>query len=73
MLAHGANVAVVFGTPKGHALPETWHGYRVVDGDVSDLRFLDPPGTVVGLRAKGSAKKNQSTFVVRGMTPAQEG
>ena len=47
-----------------HNLPDTWHGYRVVDGDHDDLRFLDPRGVVVGLKAKGRAKKDTSGFVV---------
>lgn len=62
-LAHGVNVAVVFDTRKGHPLPSTWHGYPVLDGDVSDLRFTDPPYHVVGLRAKGPAKHDTSGFV----------
>lgn len=50
-----ANAAVVFArTPEG--LPETWHGFPVIDGDAGDDRTLDPPGTVVGLLAKGSAR-----------------
>ena len=61
-LAHGANVAVVFDTKKGQPLPGTWHGYKVHDGDVSDLRFLDKFG-VIGVRAKGKAKKDCSGFV----------
>jgi hypothetical protein len=55
-LEHGINVAVVF----AGSLPETWHGYRVVDGDRSDLRFLDPRGMVVGLKAKGTARTMSS-------------
>jgi len=62
-LSRGRNVAVVFDTPKGMALPLTWHGFRVIDGDESDLRFLDPAGVVVGLRAKGDAKRDDSGFV----------
>jgi hypothetical protein len=62
-LAHSCNVAVVFNTKKGQPLAATWHGYRVIDGDVSDLRFLDEFGVVVGLRAKGKAKKDCSGFV----------
>jgi len=62
-LRHQVNVAVVFDTRKGESLPETWHGYRVIDGDVSDLRFTDPMGVVVGLRAKGRAKRDTSGFV----------
>ena len=64
-LAHGVNVAVVFGIKKGHALPETWNGYEVVNGDESDLRFTDKRGVVVGLYAKGAAKNDCSGFVVR--------
>jgi hypothetical protein len=35
----------------------------VFNGDESDLRFLDPRGVVVGLYAKGKAKKDTSGFV----------
>lgn len=60
-LYHGKNVAVVF-----DALPETFHGFPVIDGDKHDLRHLDPKSVVVGLLPKGSkAKKDQSGFVVR--------
>jgi hypothetical protein len=65
-LAHGVNVAVVFGLKKGSEFPETWNGYPVVSGDETDLRFTDPKGgVVVGLYAKGQAKKDCSGFVVR--------
>ena len=30
----------------------------MIDGDLSDLRFKDPKGVIVGLRAKGRAKKD---------------
>ena len=53
------NVAVVF-----HKLPETYLGRPVINGDETDLRFLDPKGVVVGLKAKGKAKKDTSGFVV---------
>ena len=57
VLKHSVNVAVVFDTKRGEPLPKTWNGYRVIDGDLSDLRFLDPKGVIVGLRAKGKARK----------------
>jgi hypothetical protein len=57
----GHNVAVVF---RDVILPTTWRGHRVIDGDVNDLRFLDPKGVIVGLRAKGDAKKDTSGFVI---------
>ena len=63
-LRHGVNVAVVFTTRRGEALPETWNRFPVKDGDSHDCRFLDPTGVVVGLRAKGMAKGSQSPFVV---------
>lgn len=64
-LSHGVNVAVVFNTRKGQPLPESWNGYRVIDGDAHDLRFLDDKGVVVGLRAKGAAIKQDSAFIVK--------
>jgi len=59
-----SNVAIVFRIKKGKALPEKWWGYPVIDGDKHDLRFTDPKGVVVGLRAKGRAMKDKSGFVV---------
>jgi hypothetical protein len=64
LASEGANVAVVFSTKKANGLPNSWGGREVVDGDVSDLRFLDARGRIVGLRAKGQAKKDMSGFVV---------
>lgn len=62
----GVNVAVVFDTKKGEDLPETWNGAPVYDGDDTDVRFLDPKGGyVIGLRAKGKARKDQTGFVVK--------
>jgi hypothetical protein len=61
VLAAGGNVAVVFAGP----LPETYLGYPVIDGDHDDLRFKDPRGVVVGLKAKGRGKRDRSGFVVR--------
>lgn len=61
LLAEGRNVAVVF---QSKDLPTSWHGYDVINGDETDLRFLDRKGVVVGLYAKGTAKGNVSGFVV---------
>lgn len=74
MLSRGVNVAVVLRTPEiarraGTAyarlapLPETFRGLRVIDGDDSDVRFRDPSGVYVGLRAKGRAVRDASGFV----------
>jgi hypothetical protein len=59
-LSKGYNVAIVFGS-----LPSEYKGVRVVDGDESDLRFLDDKGVIVGLKAKGKARKSDNGFVVR--------
>ena len=64
-MRHGVNVAVVFSTPRGRPLPSYFGRYLVIDGDKHDLRFLDPRGVVVGLRAKGRARRDTSGFVVR--------
>ena len=63
VLAMGGNVAVVF----RNQLPKTWKGYEVVNGDETDLRFLDKRGVVVGLIEKGMAKKDETGFVQEGI------
>ena len=60
VLDTGVNMAVVF----RDKLPATFRGLRVIDGDKDDLRFLDPKGVVVGLIAKGKAKRDTSGFVI---------
>lgn len=63
----GISVAVVLSgagdSVRPLPLPAEWNGRRLVDADVSDLRFLDPSGVYVGLRAKGRAKGETSGFV----------
>ena len=54
------NVAVVF----KDRLPTTFMGRRVIDGDVNDFRFDDETNVIVGLKAKGRAKKVKTNFVV---------
>lgn len=53
------NVAVVF-----DEIPDKYMGITVVDGTDSDLRFLDPSFVIVGLKANGKAKKDQTGFTV---------
>lgn len=67
----GYNIAMVFALKKTEAMPEyqmvSNNGRSVVmpvfNGDESDLRFLDPDNHIVGLYAKGKAKKDTSGFV----------
>ena len=61
VIQNGMSVAVVFRKPINL---KTWRGYKVVDGDKDDLRFLDPKQSIVALYAKGRAKKDKSGFVV---------
>ena len=56
----GGNIATVF----RNELPKNWLGKKVVDGDDTDLRFLDGKNIIVGLVEKGLAKKDESGFVV---------
>ena len=60
VLKNGGNVAVVFRKD----LPKTFNGYKVINGDEHDLRYLDKKNVVVGLKAKGKAKKDTSGFVM---------
>ncbi len=61
----GCNVTVVFSDD----LPKSHWGKEVINGDDTDLRFLDPPGVIVGLKAKGRGKKDTSGFVVSSRVP----
>lgn len=60
ILKDGGNVAVVF----KNELPKYWNGFEVINGDDTDLRYFDPSNVVIGLKAKGKAKKDLSGFVV---------
>jgi hypothetical protein len=55
----GVNVAAVFKT-----LPQQWMGRQVISGDETDVRFVDGTGIIVGLTAKGQAKKDKTGFVI---------
>ena len=45
-------------------VPSTFYERPVFNGDTTDLRFLDPKGSVVALLAKGNAKYDTSGFIV---------
>ncbi len=63
-LNQGYNVAVVMQVGRQEAKPAMWGGYPVVNGDETDLRFLDPQGGyIVGLFPKGKARKDTLGFV----------
>lgn len=66
-LRNGFNVAAVFRNiaTRDRYMAEGFMGATVIDGDETDLRFLDPKGgVIVGLYAKGDAKRDRSGFVI---------
>jgi len=65
MLTKGINVSVLFDHKQ--PLPKVYQGFKVVDGDKSDIVMLKQKGVILGLRAKGKAKKDQTGFVVRNL------
>lgn len=61
-LENGVNVAAVF----YGKLPEYYKGFKVVDGDKTDIVMLDYNGVILGLLAKGKTAKNDKTgFVIQ--------
>ena len=64
---HGASLVMVYRTLADIANARTWYDecrVNFVDGDAHDLRFLDPAKSIVALRAKGTAAKDKSGFVL---------
>ena len=56
-------VAVVF----EKNLPETYKGYKVIDGDSYDMRYVDEKNVIVGLkfkRVKNKVEKTNNAFIV---------
>jgi hypothetical protein len=65
IIRKGGNVAVVFRQGKdGCDFPATFMGHGVISGMEHDFRFLDKKGCIVGLVARGRAKKDTTGFVV---------
>jgi len=64
-LNNGANVSVVF----EKYLPKIWNGFEVVNGDETDLRFLDKSNVVVGLKHKKTNGRKQvitkDSFIIK--------
>lgn len=61
LVANNVNVAVVF-----KQLPESYLEIPCISGDVSDLRFLDKKGVIVGLVPKGRARKAPASGFIQG-------
>ena len=62
---NGGKAAVVF--EKG--LPTTWRGYKVVDGNNYDMRYLDPNGCIIGLHYHPVASDFASGHYISPKTP----
>jgi hypothetical protein len=58
----GMRLAAVFSDQN---LPAYFMGLPVLNGDESDLTFLAPKNTILGLYAKGKAKKDNSGFIIK--------
>lgn len=61
LLKMGGNVAMVF----ANEVPVEYNGFKVINGDETDLRINDEKNVIVGLKAKGKAKKDVSGFVIK--------
>ncbi len=63
MLDNNVRVAMVF----ENKLPEVWNGYKVINGDLYDVRFKDEKNVIVGLKYKQVRNKptNDMKFIVK--------
>ena len=61
-LKKGMNMAVVWRQKEN--IPSSFMGRNVIDGDETDMRFLDPDDIIVALYAKGKAKQDSTGFVL---------
>lgn len=72
-LQDNGKVAVVFDSP---VMPKTYKGYKVIDANDYDMRYLDPKGCIMGLHYHTTANDNglvkaediDSKFVVKTAT-----
>ena len=61
-VAAGMRIAVVFRTVAD--IPKTFLGLKVIPGDNSDIRHVEPKNKIVALYAKGPARYDTGPFVV---------
>ncbi len=62
-------VAMVF---EGKKLPVSWTGYKVIDGDAYDMRYLDESNVIVGLKFKKVRNKidtSNNKFIIPSTSP----
>lgn len=67
LLSQNVNVAVPFFDAETLRpfIPRKWNGFRVINGDKSDLRFMDARGVVVGLSTKLPKERSKADDAVR--------
>ena len=58
-VTQGENVAVVFNVKKG-CLPNKFLDLDVFNGEVTDNRYADPKGVIVGLVLKNTSHSNEN-------------
>jgi len=58
---HNLSVAVVY---RSNIQSAKIANMPIIDGDKTDSRFTDKAGSIIALKAKGSAKKDDSGFVI---------
>lgn len=63
-LNQGINVSAVF----KNELPGNLLGFPVIDGDKTDIEMLSNNGVILGLKAKGKAKKDLTGFAITDLT-----
>lgn len=66
-LKRGGKVAVIF---HGKTLPATYKGYKVVDANGYDMRYLDPKGCIMGLSYHPVANDYKSGKYIAPISPA---
>ena len=58
----GMRMAGVF--RNEYNIPKEFMGLKCIDGDATDVRFLDPMNAFIALKAKGKARKDMGEFVI---------
>jgi hypothetical protein len=57
---------------EGKKLPVSWTGYKVIDGDAYDMRYLDEHNVIVGLKFKKVRNKidtSNNKFIIPNNSP----
>jgi hypothetical protein len=58
---YNKRISVVF--MRKEDIPKSFNNFKVIDGDNTDLRHIEPKNVIVSLYAKGAAKRDTQGFV----------